>query len=112
MERTKAIFNTVFSLCPSIISLCYTTNILPKFLRHPYKITYFSVGSGIADAAVLTDRINREKASLKAFQETTSKIWPTFEHMHTWIFTTHSAYSTERFFIQPQKLSEDVLKTY
>lgn len=119
MDRTRAIFDTVFSLCQydTFLSGCYLSLFLPDRVRsvlYPsaYSLQYIPVEHGMNDNTMLSSRISREAKSLDSFIHSTKKEWNTFEQMHQWIFTQHAAYATKRFDMKQQVLSPEVLKTY
>jgi hypothetical protein len=119
MPRSQAMFEKVFSLCPTstLFSICNLTQILPSWLRkllllESYDLSYIPVASGISDQAVLKARIGRERKSLQAFLNGPSKEWKSFEELHRFIFTSHTAYATNRFMIPSKEISPEELKTY
>eukprot|EP01041_Mallomonas_annulata_P007796 gene7796-15946_t len=98
MERTKAIFNMIFSLDVQKTS---------KLRSHPIEIVYESVDDVLTGAA-LDSRIKRETESLKFFiDKIQSKRFHHLENFYEWMFTEHMAYSSSRLLV-PRK---DNLKT-
>ncbi len=128
MPRTQAIFNRVFSLpmqsqsafeheqhsmsssFKNFFSFCgdhvqdYRTNI---------ELEFEAVGDGIDDAEVLNGRNSREKASLESFLSKVSPQWHSFSQLHTWIFTKHQAYASDRLTkVKTLEMDPAVLKSY
>lgn len=104
MDRTKAIFDHVFSLpATSSKSTSHKTN--------PVKLNYITVAAGL-DSATLLSRESREQASLRVFESTTKQEFRDLRSMHDWLFTKHSAYSSTRFVKPRVEIDPQVLKTY
>jgi hypothetical protein len=82
MERTKEIFNTVFSL---------TDGRAPR----EYELEYVEVAAAL-EPHVLAARIKREKISLESFVSITKSKLNSIFDLHNWLFLSHGAYSSHR----------------
>jgi len=123
MERTKAIFETVFSL-PSASSSITSQSPLHFSQTCIYdkedarssclRLSFESVECGLPEN-ILQARKKREADSLKSFYKT-SKVQAKFESLpdlHQWLFTEHNAYASRRHIsIKTEVIDEAVLKTY
>jgi uncharacterized SAM-binding protein YcdF (DUF218 family) len=132
MPRTQAIFERVFSL-----PLKSSSSSSPDNNEHDHSVAssmkrWFSwcaddssliggnlqlefdaVGDGIGDAEVLSGRNAREKASLESFLAKVSPQWYSFSQLHTWMFTKHQAYASERLAkAKTVEMDPAVLKSY
>ena len=105
MDRTKALFNHVFSL-PT------TTSLISKFFKRKYHIEYVPVGSGIADENLLKVRREKETASLQTFEKSVKHEFNSLLTLHDWIFTQHKAYATSRHSNKVDSINPELLKTY
>lgn len=103
MDRTKAIFEHIFSIPehPHTPSL------------HPisFDIHFEAVGDGL-DATALASRNEREKQSLVDFNSKTKPKIGSMLELHHWLFREHEAYSASRHTKAKTKIDETVLKSY
>lgn len=103
MKRTKAIFEKVLSL-PSASKAA-----------HYYKLQFVSVDAALP-LDILALRQKREADSLKTFLTETSGKWSDLDSLHSWLFTSHTAYAASRFAIigggNGEEISIDLAKTY
>lgn len=109
MKRTKLIFETVFNLPINK----YSTPGNNYHYESRYQLEFIEIPAYLPDD-ILKERIQREEQSYQTFESKTKHSFHTFEELHTWIFTQHSAYSAHRFsknFIKPS-INENVLKSY
>lgn len=110
IERTKAIFDHVFSLPADKLGIFHT---LTYWLRKPhYRLHYKAVEAGIEDNILLASRIAREKKSRAQFEHGTKHEFSTMKEMHDWVFLKHSAYTTARHAQKAEVLDKEVLKSY
>jgi hypothetical protein len=93
MERTKAIFEWMFS---------------PPFSNNKYHLEFESVSDEGIDKKMISERKKREKESLNNFIENIQKIKNSLE-FHKWLFSEHRAYTISK---DNEILNNDVLKTY
>lgn len=126
MERTRAIFQCVFSLpltasqssaiqSSSSSSWTHTSITEPQYQKSPYKLSFHEVEDGISDANLLKLRQDKEKGALVGFQNGFMKEVRSFQHMHRWIYSSHKAYSTSRYVdknMNSNNISNELLKTY
>lgn len=126
MERTRAIFQYVFSLPLTITSSSslessspsWTHNSIsePQYLKSPYKLSFHEVEDGITDANLLKLREDKEKGALVGFQNGCMREVHSFQHMHRWMYSAHKAYSASRYVdeaaINNYNISNELLKTY
>lgn len=105
MDRTKALFNYVFSL-PA------TQSWYSKFMKRKYNIEYVPVASGISDESLLKVRREKELASLQTFEKTIRHEFDSMLTFHDWIFTKHKAYATSRHSNKVDSIDPELLKTY
>lgn len=84
MDRTKAIFETVFNLPSAAKS------------GKDYDIKFIPVEDAL-DPGVLKVRMQREHSSLQTFLSETRHSWTSLSDLHRWIFTKHASYSAVRF---------------
>ena len=119
-------FETVFCLSNSKIShypqnsdsLYGCHSIIPQFLRvylnlARYSLSFHAVESGIDDTDILKSRIIREKDSLDNFMSKTRSRFLSYQELHHFMFTKHSAYAANRLLKSPtDQLDLNVLKTY
>jgi hypothetical protein len=115
MDRTKAIFETVFSLPLEEGSSSSSSSALYSqacsYHKSCIKLSFESVDSGISDE-IFKARSKREKKSLEQFYAT-SKEFKTFSCLQNWLFSKHNAYSTSRHVNGAREvLDESILKTY
>lgn len=105
MDRTRAIFDKVFSLP------------LTPFSKPPsIQLQYESVPSGIIDPEILQARRDREQQSLKNFQGQVALNWKSISDLYHWLYVDHNAYATKRLEQKPKpitaNLNDKVLQTY
>lgn len=128
MERTRAIFQCVFSLpltesssssqlsSSSSSSWTHSSITEPQYHKSPYKLSFHEVEDGITDANLLKLRQDKEKGALVGFQNGFMKEVHSFQHMHRWIYSSHKAYSTSRYVDKTiqnsNNISNELLKTY
>jgi hypothetical protein len=105
MDRTRSIFETIFSLPLSLPSSYFSPS--PR-----YTLEFIEVDSLLASPEILKARQEREKQSLHFFLTNTKTFWRTFNELHQWIFTKHTAYASSRFLSQAERLDEKTLQTY
>ena len=110
MDRTKKIFENVFSLPLQSESTCGLKQRLTCV-----HLSFESVEAGLSDD-VKQSREKREVESLQQFLSQTANIkYKTFADMQKWIFTEHKAYASSRHSgasAFDEVLDEVTLKTY
>ena len=133
MERTRAIFQYVFSLplTASLSSSSLSSSSLvpsssthtaslskPQSLKSSYKLSFDEVEDGIADANLLKLRQDKERGALVGFQNGFMREVHSFQHMHRWIYSAHKAYSASKYVDEAMNsnnnynISNELLKTY
>ncbi|NQU98492.1 YdcF family protein [Candidatus Woesearchaeota archaeon] len=90
MPRTKAIFEWVYSLKP-----------LP--VKH--KLTFLTVDDEGIDENLMAAKKEKEKESLKQFEETKERI-KNFKQLREWLFSEHAAYTSD---LEPEKVTDESL---
>eukprot|EP01062_Namystynia_karyoxenos_P044352 TRINITY_DN32657_c0_g1_i1.p2 TRINITY_DN32657_c0_g1~~TRINITY_DN32657_c0_g1_i1.p2 ORF type:complete len:300 (+),score=74.12 TRINITY_DN32657_c0_g1_i1:87-902(+) len=95
LPRTRAIFEWVFGLPP----------------RQGYVLDFVPCAAGIADAAALQARQEKERAALAALPRTTAGI-RTMAELHRWLFTQHGAYRSARLLQARRSVSPALAKSY
>ncbi len=103
MDRTKAIFDHVFSLS--------SNNENYPSRRCPFHLSYISTASGLEES-VHKVRVDREKESLGQFQRETRHLFYDMKSLHVWLFTVHAAYASKRLLTHKTPLSGEALKSY
>jgi len=98
MERTRAIFEKVFSLSPQ-----------PAF--GPYSLSFVEVPNDGLEGDVLASRKEREAKSAAAFRKNTATMTAMHE-MHTFLFVGHLAYASKRLLTEREPVDPKALQTY
>ena len=106
MDRTKTIFNYVFSL-----PFNYLSSSLRSHALNPYILFFYAVDSGLS-SLIHEERVKREKISLQTFNRDTKLAFKDINDMRDWIFQKHSAYSTSRLNSKAEKIDPMLLKSY
>ena len=126
MNRTKAIFNHVFSLQPAVgATSCNhpSSSSSSRVVKSPYTLRFNPVTATGLPESLLRLRKEREESSLRTFQESTRLEFQTsMMELHRWLFHKHGAYATSRL-LSPSPFAsgtgnkssshkEDVMQTY
>lgn len=115
MPRTRAIFDFVFALPQTRGALGFSAASALRGLlgSSDYTITYISARAGVPDPHLLQVRVEKEATALAQFREGLVLSIRSFQELHRWLFTQHSAYSTSRLTRKPTNdIPADLLKTY
>lgn len=115
MPRTRAIFDFVFALPQTTGAFGYgATSALRGLIGSSDPIiTYISAKAGVSDPHLLQVRVEKEAAALAQFREGPVLRVRSFQELHSWLFTQHSAYATSRLTNKPtNNIPADLLKTY
>lgn len=119
MPRTRAIFDFVFALPLSVgvlggFSVPSALRGLVTWLRGGgLVISYASAKTGISDPHLLQVRMEKEAAALEQFRTGPALSIRSFQELHLWLFTQHTAYSTSRLTHKPSTdIPADLLKSY
>ena len=119
MERTKSIFNYVFSL-PAYSKLSnwtiinFVINMIVSYFYQPkYELEYVTVESGLSSKSLHDLRHGRELQSLETFNNKTKSNFQSMFELQNWLFRSHNAYSSSRHVIKNENdISEELLKSY
>eukprot|EP00607_Mallomonas_marina_P006209 CAMPEP_0182435154 /NCGR_PEP_ID=MMETSP1167-20130531/74045_1 /TAXON_ID=2988 /ORGANISM="Mallomonas Sp, Strain CCMP3275" /LENGTH=193 /DNA_ID=CAMNT_0024625877 /DNA_START=253 /DNA_END=834 /DNA_ORIENTATION=- len=108
MERTQAMFNTVFHLPDHKFNIL---TLLTSLFSSCLHIQYISVSPGLSSSA-LESRVLREKSSLRSFLTHTVHQFSSMSELHDWLFTQHTAYASSRLLSTRPPIDPEVLKSY
>ena len=92
MPRTKEIFEWIFGF-----------DATPA-----YELDFLSASDEGISEDILIPRIKKERKSIERLRKEKERV-KTFKEFHTWLFSEHGAYALDK---QPEKESDDVLKSY
>eukprot|EP00415_Alexandrium_ostenfeldii_P000714 UN0714 len=98
MERTRAIFEKVFSLTPE-----------PSF--GPYSLEFVEVPNDGLEGDVLASRKEREAKSTVGFRNNTASMTE-MRQMHSFLFSDHLAYASKRLLKEREPVDPKALQTY
>jgi hypothetical protein len=106
MDRTKAIFNHIFSLPagPSALRSSYLN-------QNKYNLLYHTTSSGL-QKHIYDERSKREAKSLQDFLENTRHKFKDLNELHNWLFTEHQAYTSSRLSRSSDEIDPVLLKSY
>ena len=97
IDRTRAIFNKVFSLAPLVCGA--------------YELEFVAVDDVGLDADVLYSRREREKKSIQSFARNTAHL-TSMRAFHLFLFSNHTAYASKRLLQERKPIDKAALKSY